>query len=130
MGFSRLPPFPVDILDVGLVLDGRIRIGHADHGREAGRHGGSRTTGDRLFLFVSRLAKVNVNINQARRHELAGRIDHPVDRLGDRPVEVTDFRHLAVQNENVAYLVEMVCRVNHPAVFDKHLVCHSAPTLS
>ena len=54
-----------------------IRVGHADDGGEAGRHRRRRAAGDGLLFFVAGIAEMDVNIDQAGRHELARRIDHP-----------------------------------------------------
>ena len=127
MGLTGLAALAVHVLDVGLALDGGIRVRHADDRREAGRHGRRGTAGDRLLFFVARVAEMDVNIDQAGRDQLARGVDDPRNGLLNGSIEVADLGHLAVGDQNVARLVQSIGRIDHPPVLDQKLIRHSAP---
>ena len=76
VGLSCLPGLSMDVFDVGLIFDRRVCIRHTDDRGKARRHRRRRAARYRLFFFIARLAKVNVNINKPRHNQLTGGINN------------------------------------------------------
>ena len=76
MGLSCLSALSMNILDIGLILDGRSCIRHTDDRCKTGCHRRRRAACYRFLLFIARLTKVNVDINQTRCYQFAGGIDN------------------------------------------------------
>ena len=72
--------FAADEIDLPLVVERRLGVGHAADGGEPPRHRGRGAGGDRLFFLIAGLAEVNVNVDQAGRDETAGRVDDAIGR--------------------------------------------------
>src|SRR5207253_2338958 len=69
--------------------------------------------GDGLVLFAAGLPEVDVHVDQARTHNLTGRIQDPIRgelRLG------TDADNVLVAQPQVCNLIQPLYRVNNPAV--------------
>ena len=119
--------FRVLVCDVVDVLNpcGRIchrrRIRHAgDRGEPAGirRCCASR---NRLFMFKSRFAQVNVHVDEPRRDNHPGCVN-ALDfcRCCDFAADLRDF---SINNEDVANLVNVVRGFDDAAVLNKHFCC-------
>ena len=72
LGRGRL----ADQLDRALGVDGRIGVGHAGHGSEPAVDGRGGARLDRLGILEPRLAEVYVDVDQPRRDDPPGGIDH------------------------------------------------------
>jgi len=67
-----------DKFNLPLIIQRRLGIGHAADAGESARNGRGRPGGDVFLLFVARLAKVHVNVDQTRRDQAIGGVDHPI----------------------------------------------------
>ena len=57
-------------------VDGRLGVGHGQHGGEAAEGGGPAAGLDRLGLLAARLAQVGVEVDEARGDDAAGGVEH------------------------------------------------------
>ena len=63
----------------------RMRVRHRAHRRKTAGHRGGRAAGNRLFVFLARLAQVHVHVDETGRNNQARRVDNfSVFRASDR----------------------------------------------
>src|SRR5439155_11466166 len=102
------------------VVDG-LRVRHAaDGGEAAGRRGaGAGLHG--LLVLVAGLAEVDVNVDQAGTHDLAGRVED-LGALPGGPLDVpAGLRDQPVLHQHVLDGVDAVRRIDHATVPDEEL---------
>jgi hypothetical protein len=101
--------------DDGGVVQRRFGVGHGDDRGESSERGGAGAGFDRLRLFVSRLAEVGVQVDEARHDHAAGGIEH--GRAFDAP---RHRGHDTALHEHVGHPV--AGRVDDAPAFDHELV--------
>ena len=60
----------------GRVVVHRIRVGHRADRRESSGYRGRRAARDRFFIFVARLAEVNMHVYETRRDDQSSSIEN------------------------------------------------------
>ena len=99
-------------------IERRFRVGHAgDRGETAG-HGRRDTGGDRFLVRETGFAQVDVHVDEARRNDRAGGVDHP--RICGVGV-LRDLADEAVLDDDIANSVESVRRIDDPAAANDRL---------
>jgi hypothetical protein len=109
----------------GVVIDG-LGVGHARDRREAARGRRAPARADALLVLLARLAQVAVQVDEARRHPAAGRLDH--ERVVDAQLPA-DRRDPAVCDQEIADLVALGRRVEHARSAHEDLR-HASPPLA
>ena len=119
VSFSGLSGFSMDIFNVGFVFHHGIGVRHTHDRSKSRRDRRQRAAGDRFLFFVARLAKVNVHIDQARRHQLIGSINRFVIlRLKPRIIgHIPNLLNPVVNDKHVTYPVDPVCRIDNSPIF-------------
>ena len=97
----------------------RRGIWHADHAGESARRRGARAGGDRFLGRLARLAQVHVQVDQARRNDQPGAIDHR-RRCFSRTRGIERSKG-SVSNQEIADGIAMICRIDDAAVFEERL---------
>ena len=97
-----------------LRVDGGPRVRHAGHRGHAAGQGGARTGRDRLVLFVPRLTKMNVNVDQPRANDHAPGIDHDLGLF----VAPAHGQDPAPADPQIANLVDVLRGVDDPPAAD------------
>ena len=64
-----------DEIDRAFVIERRLGVGHAADGGESPRHRRRRAGGDGFFFLITRLAEMDMDVDQPRRDKATGRID-------------------------------------------------------
>ena len=90
------------------------RVGHARHRSHAAGQGGAGAGGDRLVLFVARLAQMDMNVDQSRTNDHALGVD---DDLG-LFVAPSHRQNPAAADPEIANLVDVLRGVDDPAAGD------------
>ena len=75
MSFPGLPALSMDVFDIGFIFDNRIGVRHTHYSGETCRDSRRGTARYRFFLFIARLAKMNMNINQTRHYQFTCRVN-------------------------------------------------------
>ena len=109
---GRLLP---DELHAGLGVDRRLGIGQADDRGETAGHRRRRAAFDRFVLLAARFPQLDVQIDQARRDDLAGGRNHAFVAGRSRVVG----GDAAVVDQQVRDAIELLAGINHSAVFDQ-----------
>ena len=110
-----------DEADRRLIVRDRIGVRHrADRGESAGRRG-ARARGDRLDILAARLAQMAVHVDEARRHDESGAVDH-LDRVAVAAhVAHSAHRfHHAVDDEQIADVVQPLRGIDDPAALQEN----------
>ena len=105
-----------ELRDPGVVVD-RVGVRHARDRREPAGDGRRHAGGDRFLVLLPRLAQVDVDVDEARRHDPAAlHLEH----LGavDRQV-LADPRDRAVVDQDVERAVAAVGRIDDPPVLQQ-----------
>ena len=97
----------------------RGRIGLAADRRKPSRSGGGSAGGDVFLVLLTWDAEVDVQVDQARRDDFAGAVNHFDVRAG---VQIgRDLAHEAVLDKQVGCGVEILGGVDHPPVFQQYV---------
>lgn len=107
--------------DFGVVVERRIGVGHAGNGGKAAGDGGGGTGGDGFLFLVTRLAKVNVHVDESGGDDEAGGVDDSVDRQRGRWIDADDA---AVGDEQVGALVDGLRGVDDASALDENGLAH------
>jgi hypothetical protein len=113
-----------ELRDRRVVVD-RVRVRHAGHGREAARHRRLRARRDRLFVFLPRLAQMDVNVDQPGRDDTTRRQFHDLSRTGRQVA--ADARDAAVLDQDVEFSVAARNRIDHVNVLQQQRRHPSSP---
>ena len=116
--------FDDETRDGGIVVD-RIGVRHrTDAGPTAGDRRG-RAAGDRLFVLLTRLTQVRVQIDETGRDDQSGCVEHVrVFGRGFRAVEQTD--DTAFFDQHVATGVDLLRRIDHISIRNQQFHCWGA----
>ena len=98
-------------LDLGLGVDRGFGVGHAGDGGKPARQGRRRAGGDGLVVFASRLAQVNVHVDQARRDDFAAGVDDQVLAVARRVVA----GDAAVLDEQIGHAIQLLAGIDDAA---------------
>ena len=94
------------------------RVGHgADRGEPAGSSGGS-TAGDSLFVILTGLTQMDVQVDETRRNDEAARVELFVGAAADF-IRQSDLSHAAIPQEDVHGRVDLRPRIDQVAAFDQ-----------
>jgi hypothetical protein len=118
--------FRLDEMHDGLVVDGRVGVGHAGHRRDPPGHRRVGARDDGLFVLIPRLAQVHMHIHEARRDRQALGVE---DLVG---LDLEALAHLgddAVLDEDIGLAVPLVDGIDDVAALDQYAT-HRAPNLS
>ncbi len=114
---SRFGGFLEDELgDAGVVVD-RFGVRHAGDGGESAGDGRSRAGGDRLLVFLTRLAQVHVNIDQPRRDHPAARDLEHLGAIGWKVL--ADAPDHTVLDQHIEFAVPAARGIDHSSVLQQ-----------
>src|SRR5438445_2379125 len=119
------PRLAHDEADGCLIVGDGIGVGHrADRGEAAGG-GGARTARDGLFVFVARLAQMDVQVDETGRDDLPLHIADADSIGGGEPA--SHCGDLPILNEHIGKLIQITTRIDHAPTLQQYGPAHSLP---
>ena len=102
----------------GCVVVHRIRVGHRADRRESSGYGSRRAARDRFFIFVARLAQVNMHVYETGRDDQSRSIEN-LGAFGNGIAMARQANHAAIFDEQIFSHVDSLCGIDEITVLNQ-----------